>query len=406
MKRKAIYLAVGAIVVAVIGGTRLYHGQMAKQDGYLGKEVVYYQDSGEPVAEAETETETPEQSASPEVEKQTASPAATAEVTAQTPEATTPSPTPSEKYEKIITKEKVRIYNNSGTAVVGNAAYELYNYVNSAASRYAKAVNKLTKSVDESVKVYDLIAPTSMGITFPDNRKKKVNSSSQKEALANIEEMLSGREAFVPLYDKMMRHRTEDIYFRTDHHWTSLGAYYAYQAFCETKGIQANDLSAYRKKTVHGFEGSFYRETKNKNLTPDTMEVLYPLSKKLSMKYTTTEGQKISAPVIADATKYGSGMKYSAYIAGDNPYTIIHNPDIADNSSCVVIKESFGNAFVPFLADHYHTVYVIDYRYWEGKLADFLTKKKIREVLLVNNISMTRNSYLLGKFMSCLNGAG
>lgn len=406
MKRKAIYAVVGAIVIAVIGGTRLYRSQLTKQDGYLGKEVVYYQDSSEPIAEEEVVTAAPDVTASPAVSEQTASPSPTQAVQ-DTPVATMmPSPTAAGKYEKILAKEKVQVYESSGTAVVGNAGYELYNYVNSAASRYAKAVNKLTKLVDESVKVYDLIVPTSMGITFPDNRKKKVNSSSQKEALASIEEMLSGRETFVPLYDKLMRHRTEDIYFRTDHHWTSLGAYYAYQAFCEAKGIQPNELSAYHKQKIKGFEGSFYRETKNKNLTPDTMEVLYPLSnKKLSMKYTTTEGQKISAPVIADATKYGKGMKYSAYIAGDNPYTIIHNAQIEDKSSCVVIKESFGNAFVPFLTDHYHTVYVIDYRYWEGRLADFLTKKKIREVLLVNNVSMTRNSYLLGKFMSCLNGA-
>ena len=231
MKRKAIYAVVGAIVIAVIGGTRLYRSQLTKQDGYLGKEVVYYQDSSEPIAEEEVVTAAPDVTASPAVSEQTASPLPTQAVQ-DTPVATVmPSPKAAGKYEKILAKEKVQVYESSGTAVVGNAGYELYNYVNSAASRYAKAVNKLTKLVDESVKVYDLIVPTSMGITFPDNRKKKVNSSSQKEALASIEEMLSGRETFVPLYDKLMWHRTEDIYFRTDHHWTSLGAYYAYQAF-------------------------------------------------------------------------------------------------------------------------------------------------------------------------------
>lgn len=165
-----------------------------------------------------------------------------------------------------------------------------------------------------------------------------------------------------------------------------------------------NQLSGYEVKKSENFTGSFYRETYNdKNLRADTLEAIYPLSQKLSMKYTTAEGKVISAPVIADASKYGSGMKYSAYIAGDNPYTVIQNKEITDGSSCVVVKESYGNAFVPFLADHYQTVYVIDYRYWEGKLVDFIKENKTREVILVNNISMTRNSYLIGKLMSCLN---
>lgn len=397
MKRRTGYLAAGAVMIAVIGGARLYQYQSDRQKGYLGNEIVYYQNIDEQADSEEKGTDIAEGAVStkPAKVKETEAPSQTA----------APTPSAAVEYKELKATEKVRIYTNSGTAVVGNTGYELYNYVNSAASRYAKAVNKLTKTVGESVKVYDLIVPTSVGITFPDNKKKKINSSSQKEALENIEGMLSGREVFVPLYDKLMQHRTEGIYFRTDHHWTSLGAYYAYEAFCEKKGMEANELSAYRKQTVEGFEGSFCWETKNKNLTAEPMEVLYPLSDKLSMKYTTTEGNRISAPVIANAEKYGKSTKYSAYIAGDNPYTIIRNPEIAANTSCVVIKESYGNAFVPFLADHYRTVYVIDYRYWEGSLSDFMSKKKIREVLLVNNISMTRNSYLLGKFMSCLNGA-
>lgn len=77
--------------------------------------------------------------------------------------------------------------------------------------------------------------------------------------------------------------------------------------------------------------------------------------------------------------------------------TVIKNKAIKDGSSCVVVKESFGNVFVPYLADHYQNVYVIDYRYWSGKLSSFVQKKKVQDVILLNNISMTRNSYLVSK---------
>jgi len=400
MKRKIVYTIIGIGAIVLVSGARFYEKSLINGNGYLGDEVIFFQGNVMPQAEASAnvtigpggskkgkETEAP--AASP---KNNAAPAASPVVSAEPQTVTAVRKT----YDKITSTEKIHIY-NTGTVLIGDSAFELYNYVNSAASRYTMAVNKLTKKLDSSIDVYDLVAPTSMGITFPDNKKKKVNSSDQKEALENIEKKLSGREKFIDLYDVMMQHRKEYIYFRTDHHWTSLGAYYAYRAFCEEKGIMPHELSEYKKKTVKGFLGSFYRDTnQNINLREDTLAAYYPVST-LTMQYTTTAGSTISAPVIADASQYSTSLKYCAFIAGDNPYTVIRNKSIKDGSSCVVVKESFGNAFVPYLADHYQTVYVIDYRYWEGDLCNFIKKVKSREVILINNISMTRNLYLIGK---------
>ena len=77
--------------------------------------------------------------------------------------------------------------------------------------------------------------------------------------------------------------------------------------------------------------------------------------------------------------------------------TVITNKNIKDSSSCVVVKESFGNALVPYLTDHFSKIYVIDYRYWNGKLSHLVKDKKIQKIFFINNISMTRNSYLVGK---------
>ena len=73
------------------------------------------------------------------------------------------------------------------------------------------------------------------------------------------------------------------------------------------------------------------------------------------------------------------------------------NPDLSDGSKCVVVKESFGNAFVPFLVDHYQTVYVIDYRYYSGSVVDFAKTNKATDVIFVNNLSAIRGSYQMGK---------
>ena len=90
-------------------------------------------------------------------------------------------------------------------------------------------------------------------------------------------------------------------------------------------------------------------------------------------------------------------MKYSTFIAGDNPYTVIQNGSLTDGSCWVVVKESFGNALVPFLVDHYETIYVIDYRYWQGSLEKLAREKDADDVIFLNNLSMIRSDYLVGK---------
>jgi hypothetical protein len=76
-------------------------------------------------------------------------------------------------------------------------------------------------------------------------------------------------------------------------------------------------------------------------------------------------------------------------LLGDHALGEIHNETKADGSSILVVKESFGNAFVPFLVDSYEYVYVIDARYFDGNLVDFVTAHSVDEVLFINNLSAT-----------------
>ena len=115
------------------------------------------------------------------------------------------------------------------------------------------------------------------------------------------------------------------------------------------------------------------------------------------MHVTASDGTKYDWPVIYDVTDYGASLKYSTFIASDNPYTVIENKSLTDGSACIVVKESFGNAFVPFLVDHYQTIYVVDYRYWTGSVSELEEKKQVSDVLFLNNLSMIRNKSLVGK---------
>ena len=113
-------------------------------------------------------------------------------------------------------------------------------------------------------------------------------------------------------------------------------------------------------------------------------------------------GQKIKWPIIKDVSNYKKGVKYSCFIAGDNPYTIIENKDITDGSSCLVIKESYGNAFVPLLVDHYQTVHVIDQREWKGNVIDFARENNIKDVIFANNLTAIGSSGQIKNFKNII----
>ena len=129
-------------------------------------------------------------------------------------------------YAEITSHDKMKIYEDTATVVIGDAGYELYNYVPSIASSYAKAINKAAKLYGSSATIYDIIIPTSVGITMPDNKLAHVNSTPQDKAIKKIFAKLEKPVQTISLYDALMQHRQEYVYYRTDHHWTSKGAYY------------------------------------------------------------------------------------------------------------------------------------------------------------------------------------
>lgn len=152
---------------------------------------------------------------------------------------------------------------------------------------------------------------------------------------------------------------------RTDHHWTALGAYYAYQDYCRARGTEPADLEKdFTAVEYPGFLGSFYSDSgKNAALAGGDTVTAYKPNDTNSLRFTASDGSSVQWMVVSDVSTWNASSKYSCFIGGDNPWTVIENPNKTDGSTCIVVKESFGNAFVPFLVPDYQKVYVVDYRY-------------------------------------------
>lgn len=317
--------------------------------------------------------------------------------TTQTP---TTAPEPTHDYPELKSKNGTFSTYSSGAIRVDNAAFSVCGTLSdSVTSKYAALVSEVADSLNGKTKVYSLIIPTSYGVTLPDDIKPQIaNYADQGENIAKVFSKMSENVTPVYCYDDLMTHRDEYLYFRTDHHWNGKGAYYAYEAFCRTKGIEPFTLEKREKKEFDGFLGTMYQNNgKDENLLPaDTVEAFLPVSANAAMKFTNTDGTTYDWPIVKDVSEWSSGAKYNTFAGSDNPITEFTNPDVADGSVLIVVKESFGNALLPYLVDHYSKIYEIDYRYWKGNLVSFADEVGADDLLFANNIMMTSTSLLVG----------
>ena len=317
--------------------------------------------------------------------------------------APTPSaePTPAPQEEPQVAPETV-----GGLLVVEDSAYEYYNFVTDLAKEYITAVVNAGSKLAGKATVYDMVIPTSIDIMLPESyiEKNSLNTSDQKKAIDEyILPSITAQDPnikTVSIFDTLKAHANEYLYFRTDHHWTQLGAYYGYVEFCKARGFEPVALDQFDRADYTGYLGSFYTATNSAALAanPDTVEAYIPRAD-VNLSFTQTDGQTVESwPLIADGEQYDTTSKYIAYCAGDQPYEEIVNNDMAEGPSIVVVKESFGNCFLPFLVNHYKNVYVVDYRSYTGTVTDLVNSTGATDVLLLNNISMTRNEGLIDSF--------
>lgn len=292
----------------------------------------------------------------------------------------------------------------SSVIIVDNAAYEYYSFIRSTADGYAATVSRTANALKDKSRVFCMVIPTSIDIMLDDDIRKNVSTTSQNDATNYMYSVMSPNVTKIKLYEPLRAHRDEYIYFRTDHHWTALGAYYAYCEYALAAGLTPAPLSAFEEKQFDNFVGAFYNDSgKDPALEkdPDTVYAYKPIGN-IKLEYTDKKGNKANWPVISDVSGWSRGSKYNTFIGGDQPYTHIVNSDITDGSSCLVIKESFGNAMVPFLTLNYGEIHVIDYRYWDGSVVEFAKKNSIDDVIFLNNISATRNKSLVNSLDSVI----
>jgi DHHW protein len=274
-----------------------------------------------------------------------------------------------------VKKGPVFIYKNRG--------FELFSGGASMGKVYAETINKYSRLKLPGLKIYNLIIPNSFEFEITERYKDLVKPAS--DAINNIFAAEDPEIIKINPVDEIRKHRTEYIYFHTDHHWTSLGAYYAYRSFCAKAGTTPVSLDSIPYKVKPGFLGFLYRITRSSILKNNPDSVKYYQFRDSVRFYIGSNSIGYWSPSHMYAEQVSGDNSYSVFLQGDLPICKMETGH-KNGRKIALVKESYGNAFAPFLINNYEKVIVVDQRGYKGDFIAMLKAEGINELLFINNI--------------------
>ncbi|MCR5474062.1 MAG: hypothetical protein K6F28_02540 [Lachnospiraceae bacterium] len=242
--------------------------------------------------------------------------------------------------------------------------------------RNIASIGQFVRSAERDV--YIAIAPTSTRIN-EDKLPAGMPVLDEKTCDKMLKEELEGvkNAHIIDLYGALSADRDKDLYYRTDHHWTTEGAGCAYREIASAMGFEPGDIGRYKKHEVHDFYGTFYAKYKGLGIKGDTIEYYDVPIKELALKDRTLYN-------LMDEEKLGTYDKYGAFMYGnDGEYTV--DTGRGDGRRLIILKDSYANCLIPYLVMNYDKIRVMDLRYFGGNVSEALAEDSEADILLMYN---------------------
>ena len=249
-------------------------------------------------------------------------------------------------------------------------------------------INAFTEFVNKYAKRFGkenfqaILVPTASEVLY-DKLPAFANPYDQNEWFERIDDLVPEGYLY-NAYDALKAHDNEYIFYKTDHHWTTLGAYYTYVEWCKNTGLTPYLLSDFEVETcTEEFLGTLDSKV-NVDIDADTM-FLYHLKQDIEYKLTYNMTNDIR-----DSLYYYDGLegkdKYTVYMGGN--YAIVDiETNVKNGKTLLVLKDSFAHSFVPFAANHYERVVMLDLRYYNIFDADsFIEQYNVTDMLVLYNM--------------------
>ncbi len=268
----------------------------------------------------------------------------------------------------------------NGIIIYKNRGIMMYGSYESTLDSYIQTVNSYKADLGENVNVCSMVIPTAAAYYLPEKY-----SGYSEDQFADMQYM---RERFNGVIDidvsaTLENHKEEDIYLRTDHHWAPLGAYYAAEKYASQMSLNFPDLSTYEEVSEDGYIGTIYTFTQDASILdyPETFTYYKPDNEYNTTYYNTYFQQGYDSSLFIEMPL---SSLYVTFMGGDNKVTHI-NTDVKNGRTLCVLKDSFGNAVIPFLTHSFENIYVIDIRYFNLNAVTFMKEHNVTDLLFAVN---------------------
>jgi DHHW protein len=269
-------------------------------------------------------------------------------------------------------------------------AIQMYKGSNGAVKRYADLMGKYYQTFDGKVNIYCMPIPIGADFYLPDN----FSHTNEKETIDYLYSVLPSGVKAVHAYEALEKHRDEYLYFNTDHHWTGRGAFYAYQSFCRSAGLEPIAPERLTRKVIKNFLGTLYALTLSKELKENIDSVEYfklPFETK-AIAYPKGSDKPRAANMLIEGAR--GGHAYGVFLGADYPLMKITS-NVKNGRKILEVKDSYGNAFAPFLPANFEEVFVVDYRYYEGNIKDLVKQYGITDIIFAHNVYVVNSAFTI-----------
>ncbi|WP_339317504.1 DHHW family protein [Paenibacillus sp. FSL R10-2734] len=251
--------------------------------------------------------------------------------------------------------------------------------------QYAAAVKRFVDKNTEA-KMTFLLAPTSVGL-YNERLPWLAPVYSQAEVNQQIAQDVEDSLTFINGFDVLAPHAAEAIYYRTDHHWTTYGAYLAYVAYAQSMGWQPLSQSEFHMETVSdSFLGSYHTRSQFIGVEPDSIQAYKPVNDTSTKMHIVDTGETLTS--MYDPSYLEKKDKYSYFLGGVHALMKITSqldPKVVKQEKLLVIKDSYAHSLIPFLTQHVPEIHVIDIRYYNGSISEYIAQNEIKDVLMLFN---------------------
>ena len=270
--------------------------------------------------------------------------------------------------------------------LLGKNGYLMEEFKSPVQTQYDSTVKAMTDFAQRhsELKQYALIAPNSVNI-LKDKLPAFAPVTDQNLWLDDLKNSLTAAGVtFIDVRATFQDHKMEDLYYHTDHHWTTQGAYYAYLQAAKEMEIDTSSDAFVKSPVTRSFQGTLSAKSGFRSGEKDEIDVFLPDGDNtLSSVVNYVDEQKKSASFY-DTEKLKSRDKYALFFGGNHAKVKISTP-VETNHTLLVLKDSYANSFVPFLTQHYRRIIMVDPRYYYGNLEELMQAENVDEVLYLYN---------------------